>query len=82
VCNTKKVTQLSTYTWGLAYSASAIPKGTYWIDTQQLLCVDGICPMTAGQYLIYYDSEHITREWAIQSAPALTQLLSIVSVGL
>jgi SGNH domain (fused to AT3 domains) len=82
VCNSKKITQLGSYTWGLAYSALAIPKGTYWIDTQQLLCVDGICPMTAGQYLIYYDSEHITREWAIQSAPALAQLLSIVSVGL
>lgn len=82
VCNTMKIAQLSSYTWGLSYSALAIPKGIFWIDTQQLLCVNAVCPMTAGQYLIYKDNDHITREWAIKTAPALAQLLSVVSVGL
>ncbi len=82
VCNTKKIAQLSSYKWGLSYSALAIPKGTYWIDIQQLLCVNGVCPMTAGQYLIYKDNDHVTREWAIKSAPALTQILATASAGL
>lgn len=82
VCNTKKITQLSSYQWGLSYSSLAIPKGTYWIDIQQLLCVNGVCPMTAGQYLIYKDNDHVTREWSIKSAPALTQILAAASAGL
>lgn len=81
-CNTKKITQLVSGSWSRSYSALAIPKGIYWVDIQQLLCVNGICPMTAGPYLVYKDNDHITREWAIKSAPALTPLLAAAIAGL
>ena len=81
-CNAKKIAQLGSYKWSLSYSVLAIPKGIYWVDIQQLLCVNGICPMTAGPYLVYKDNDHITREWAIKSAPALTPLLAAAIAGL
>jgi peptidoglycan/LPS O-acetylase OafA/YrhL len=53
--------------WLTAERAAAEAAGATFIDPRPLLCPTGTCPLSAGRYLLYRDTNHIAKpfSWAL-----------------
>lgn len=47
--------------------------GFHLVEYRDLYCVDGVCPTIIGNIVTYFDSNHISGEYAISMAPFFSQ---------
>jgi hypothetical protein len=60
-----------------AAESAATSTGATFVPTRQWFCYEGICPAVVGSTITFWDRNHITKEYALQLAPALDAKLGL-----
>ncbi|MBU3976366.1 acyltransferase family protein [Propionicimonas sp.] len=61
-------------------AAAQVP-GTRVVGLDKQMCTDKVCPTVINHILIYRDTNHITRTWALALTPAIAAQLPPVAAG-
>ncbi|MBF4161143.1 acyltransferase family protein [Nocardioides acrostichi] len=60
-----------------ATKRAAQSAGVAYADLNQLVCLDGKCPMVVDHAVTYHDGQHVSATWAAEVGPELGRLLQL-----